>query len=138
MGKQDAKSKDNLTVTQEQFVRMDANGMTTPEIIEALWGKKKGDPDFHALECKLTRWRKHPKYEEVWKDEVRKQCFSMMSEGLKTIRKQMKDDSQPWLLNKAANDAISFAGKKIYGNDENTVTVNIQGMPDIGSPDDDV
>ena len=137
MGKQDAKSKDNLTVMQEQFVRMDANGMTTPEIIMELWGKKKGDPEFHALECKLTRWRKHPKYEEVWKDEVRRQCFPMMSEGLKVIRQQMKDGSQPWLLNKAANDAINFAGKKIYGNDENTVTVQIAGMPDIGSPDDE-
>ena len=138
MGKQDAKSKDNLTVMQEQFVRMEANGLSSPEIIKELWGKEKGDPDFHALECKLTRWRKHPKYEEVWKDEVRKQCFPMMSEGLKVIRQQMKDGSQPWLLNKAANDAINFAGKKIYGNDENTVTVQIAGMPDIGSPDDDV
>lgn len=138
MGKQDAKSKDNLTVMQEKFVRMDANGMTTPEIIKELWGKEKGDPDFHALECKLTRWRKHPQYEAIWKDEVRRQCFPMMSEGLKVLRKQMKDDGQPWLLNKAANDAINFAGKKIYGNDENTVTVQIAGMPDIGSPDDDV
>jgi len=130
--------KDSLTTDQEKFVRMEANGTPTPDIIKKLWNKVPDDPEYHACECKLSRWRKHPKYEEVWKDEVRRQCFPMMSEGLKVIRQQMKDGSQPWLLNKAANDAISFAGKKIYGNDENTVTVQISGMPDIGSPDDDV
>lgn len=129
-------NKENLTVEQEQFVRMEANGLSSPEIIKELWGKTSADPDFHALECKLSRWRKLPKYEEVWKDEVRRQCFPMMSEGLRTIRKQLKAD-QPWLINKAANDAINFASKKIYGNEENTVTVQIAGMPDIGSPDDD-
>lgn len=131
-------NKSNPTIDQERFIRLEATGMSTPEIIKEMFGKTSDDPEFHALECKLSRWRKHPKYEEIWKDEVRRQCFPMMSEGLKVIRQQMKDSGQPWLLNKAANDAISFAGKKIYGNDENTVTVNIQGMPDIGSPDDDV
>ena len=44
-----------------------------------------------------------------------------------------KDD---WLQNKAANDLLNYGKQQIYGDEEKTVHVQIDGMPDIGSPDD--
>ena len=126
----------NLTVQQERFVRMQANGCEFPEIIKAIWGIEKGDKEYHSCECKLTRWRKHPKYEEVWKDEVRSQDYSDYTTARKTLRRSMNDDKDKWLAMQSAVNVLNNSGKRIFKDEENTVTVRIEGMFDLGSPDD--
>jgi len=130
------KAAENLTVDQERFVRMEANGYTTAEIILELFNvKKEDDPGlYHAHECRLSRWRDHKKYEEVWKDEVRKQDFGDYTKARRTLRRSM-DDSDKWLAMQSAVNVLNNSGKRIYGSEDNTVTVQITGMPDIGSPD---
>ena len=123
-----------LTKQQDLFVRMEASGCETDEIIKALFGLKRGDEGYHAAECKLSRWRQHPKYEEVWKDEVRKQDFADYTMARKTLRRTMRADDQ-WLAMQSAVNVMNNSGKRIYQNEENTVNVQISGMPDIGSPD---
>lgn len=127
----------NLTVDQERFVRMEANGITSREIIFELWGmKEEDDPKaYHNMECRLSDWRKHPKYEETWRDEVRKQDFGDYSLARKTLRRSMKADDQ-WLAMQSAVNVLNNSGKRIFGAEENAVTVRIEGLPDIGSPDD--
>jgi hypothetical protein len=128
-----------LTVQQDKFVRMEANGYTTPEIIMELWGMKEADDPkaYHALECKISRWRKHPAYLETWKDEVSANvCVKLMNKGLKKIMHQMDADEQ-WLANKAANDGVNFARARIFAEEDRMVTVQIDGMPEIGTPDQD-
>ena len=126
--------KDNLTTEQERFIRMEANGFSSPEIIMEIWKLAPDDPGYHACECKMSRWRKHPKYEECWKDEVRKYDFSDYTKARKTLRKSMDNDDK-WLAMQSAVNVMNTAGKRIFGADENTVTVHISGMPEIGSPD---
>ena len=125
-----------LTVEQDRAVRMEANGYTTAEIILELWGMKEADDpkEYHNLECKLSRLRKHPAYLETWKDEVGKVSMKMMNKGLKKIMAQM-DANEPWLANKAANDGVNFARSRVFAEEDRAVTVRIEGMPDIGTPD---
>ena len=123
-----------LTVDQERFVRMEANGFITPEIIWELWKVKKDDENYHAYECKLTRWRKHPKYAETWKDEVRRQDYSDYTKARKTLRKSM-DDSDKWLAMQSAVNVMNTTGKRIYADEDTAIRVEITGMPEIGSPD---
>lgn len=125
-----------LTAEAEQFVRMEANGYTTPEIIKEMWGMTEADDPkaYHNIECKLSRWRKHAKYAEIWKDEVQRQCLPMMSEAIRKLRKQMRQDDQ-WLGNKAANDLVAFSKARVFADEDKAVTVRIEGMPDLGSPD---
>lgn len=125
-----------LTVEQDRFIRMEANGFTTPEIILKMWGiKEEDDPRlYHSYECKLSRWRKHVKYEETWKDEVRKHDFGDYSKARRTLRRSMNDDDK-WLAMQSAVNVMNTAGKRIYGTEENTVNVQITGMPDLGSPE---
>ena len=127
-----------LTVIQDKFVRMEANGYTTPEIIMELWGMKKADDPkaYHNLECKLSDWRKHPCYLETWKDEVSSVSVKLMNKGLGKILRQM-DANEPWLANKAANDGINFAKSRIFGDEDRSISVQFENMPDIGSPDQD-
>ena len=131
-----------MTAEQELFTRMSARGCETPEIIKALWGvdKAKEPEKFHNLECKLTRWKKHPKFMEVWMDEVKKAVsLKLMAKGLKRVLEQL-DSNEPWLVNKAANDAINFAKTRLFTEEDNKVVIefsNGSGMPEIGTPDQD-
>jgi len=129
------KKSENLTVDQERFVRMQANGLEFPEIIKLIFGKDRSDKDYHNYESKLSRWSKHPKYEEVWKDEVRKQDYSDYTIARNTLRRSMKDQSDKWLAMQSAVNVMNNSGKRIFGAEENAVTVRIEGMPDLGSPD---
>ena len=132
------KANPNLTVDQEKFVRMEANGYTSAEIIMELFGMtKEDDPkEYHNREAQLSRWRQHPKYEECWKDEIRKQDFSDYSLARKVLRKGMRSD-EPWLAMNSAVNTLNNSGKRLFRDEENTVTAQIQGSIDLGSPDQD-
>lgn len=126
--------KADLTVQQDQFVRMEANGLSSPDIIKALWNVSKGEEGYHALECRLSRWRKHPKYTDIWMDEVRKNDFGDYVKARATLRKSMDADDQ-WLAMQSAVNVMATAGKRIYGQEDNTIHVQVEGLPEIGSPD---
>jgi len=133
------KAAENLTVEQDRFVRMEANGYTSAEIILELWGlKKENDPkEFHNAEAKLSRWRDHPKYEETWKDEVRKQDFKDYVTARQVLRRSMRQEKDGWLAMQSAVNAMNNSSKRIYQAEDSAVTVRIEGLPDIGSPDDE-
>ena len=129
------KKSEFLTAEQDRFVRMEATGCTSEEIIKELFGITKEDEHYHAYECKLSRWRDHPKYEEVWKEEVRKQDFRDYITARTVLRKSMKQEKDGWLAMQSAVNALNNSGKRIYQGEDNAVTVKIEGMPDIGTPD---
>ena len=132
--------KDKVTVRIDKFIRMEANGATRQEKLKEIFGLDENSDEkaIHAADQNMSRWRKHPMYDTVWKDEVRKQDYSDFILARQVLRKSMKNEKDGWLAMQAAVNTVNSSGKKIYGADENTVTINIQGMPDIGSPDDDV
>ena len=84
----------------------------------------------------MCRWRKLPEFESIWKDEVRSILYGCTAEAVQVIKSQLKSD-QGWLQNKAANDLLNYGKAQIYGEEEKAVHVKIEGMPDIGSPDDE-
>ena len=131
------KAAENLTVEQDRFVRMEANGYTTAEIILEMYGmKREDDPKaYHNLECKLSNWRDHPKYEETWKDEVRKQDFKDYITARQVLRRSMKQEKDGWLAMQSAVNAMNNSSKRIYQGEDNAVTVKIEGLPDLGTPD---
>ena len=133
------KDKQPLTGDQERFVRMSAQGCSRPEILKACFGldiETAAENEIHSADCKMSRWRKHPDFEAVWKDEVRSILYGCTSEAIQTIRRQMREKDD-WLQNKAANDLLNYGKAQIYGDEERTVHVQIEGLPDIGSPEDE-
>jgi len=129
-----------LNAKQELFIRMSAQGCTRPEILEKVFGldvRTSPEKEVHNADATMTRWRKVPEYESIWKDEVRKVLYECTGEAVKVIRGQMRSADQPWLQNKAANDLLNYGKSQIYGDEERTVHVQIEGMPEIGSPDDE-
>lgn len=125
---------------QELFVRMEARGEDRKLIMKEVFGLDLDTApanEIHNADCKMSRWRRFPCYEATWKDEVRRVMFAYTGEAVKVIREQMRGSDQPWLQNKAANDLLNYGKSQIYGDEERTVHVQIEGMPEIGSPDDD-
>ena len=134
-----AKNKQPLTSDQERFVRMSAQGCSRPEILKAVFGldiATAPEKEIHNADAKMSRWRKHPDFEPTWKDEVKTILLGCTSEAIQTIKRQMREKDD-WLQNKAANDLLNYGKAQIFGDEERTVHVQIEGLPDIGSPDDD-
>ena len=133
------KNRQPLTAQQELFVRLSAQGKTRPEILKAVFNLdvEKDDPKIvNNADAKMSRWRKLPDFETVWKDEVKTILLGCTSEAIQTIRKQMREKDD-WLQNKAANDLLNYGKAQIYGEEERAVHVKIEGMPEIGSPDEE-
>ena len=133
------KNRQPLTAQQEKFIRLSAQGKTRPEIFMEVFNldiKTAPANVVSATDMKMSRWRKLPEFESVWKDEVKNILYGCTSEAIQVIKGQLREDL-PWLRNKAANDLLNYGKAQIYGDEERSVHVKIEGMPDIGSPDDE-
>lgn len=132
------KARQPLNAKQEMFIRMSAQAASRREILKAVFDidiDTASASEIHSADCKMSRWRSLPEFEQVWKDEIKSILYACTGEAVKVIRGQMRTDDQPWLQNKAANDLLNYGKGQIYGEEERTVHVQIEGMPDIGSPD---
>ena len=110
-------------------------GKSNEEIVAILWpnadtkGKK---------EQKRKLLRKLPENEtfmEFYRGIIQQWTINSVGPALQKIRSQM-DSEKEWLANKAANDIIQQSKLVMTGADDNTVVVKLEGMPDLGSPDD--
>lgn len=133
-----ARPRQPLNAKQELAIRMTARGCTRPEIMKAAFGidlDTATEHEIRAADSRMVRLRKRPEFESIWKDEIRQVLISAAGSAYKVLKNQLNDEKQPWLANKAANDLLNHGRPQIYGAEENTVNVRIEGLPDIGSPD---
>lgn len=127
-----------MTAQIENFIRMEARGEPHDKILEELFG-----PDYvtdkvkkNAAESKMTRWRHRPDAQAIWDDEMKARVRRRVPAAIERLERQL-DNSNDWIVNKAANDYINLAKTTgIFQNEERAINVRIEGMPDIGSPDD--
>ena len=134
MGRPTGAICEKYRVQFQQFCRLEARGYSTEEIIAELYGLKKGDKDYMKTKNRLSMWRQNPEYDKIWFDEMGHFGRKMLSQGLRKIKQQIGSD-QDWLANKAANDAVNFAKGHVFGENEKVVTVKIEGMPELGTPE---
>ena len=133
------KNRQPLTAQQELFIRLSAQGKTRPEILKEVFNIDSSTmtkAELAKYDMKMTRWRKLPEFESIWKDEVKSILYGCTAEAIQVIKGQLREDI-PWLKNKAANDLLNYGKQQIYGDEERAVHVKIEGMPEIGSPDGD-
>lgn len=132
------KNPQPLNGQQERFIRMSAQGCTRKEIMREVFNIDldiSTEAEIHAADQRMSRWRKRPEFETVWKDEIRNILIASTGRAYRRLNAQIDAEDQPWLANKAANDVLNHGKQMIFGADENTVTVHVAGMPEIGSPD---
>lgn len=131
-----------MTGPAELFTRMTARGCERAEILKAVFDvdlstitdSEEDKKRIHRCDQQMTRWRKHPDFLAIWKDEVKHILVRSAGRAYRRLSNQV-DDEQAWLANKAANDLINSARAVIFGEDEKVVTVQVTGMPEIGNPE---
>ena len=89
----------------------------------------------HKYDCKMSRWRQHPDYHKEWMAAFKSSWSGILAEAMSVVQEGLHDDSLPWRKTQHANLALAYGTKLIVGEEERTVHVQIEGMPDIGSPD---
>jgi hypothetical protein len=128
-----------MTADIENFIRAEARGEPHEKILEEQFGLPPGsDPVLiRKAEQKMYRWRHHPDAEAIWKDELAATVKRRLPGAINRINRQIESDND-WVANKAANDYVLLAKAIGYiQSQENALTVRVEGMPDIGSPDDE-
>ena len=128
-----------MTGKIESFIRMEARGESPDDILRKVFHL---DPETCSHDEKnkafqqMWRWRHRPDAQAIWDDEIRNVVRQCIPSAVNRIKRQVDDDNG-WLANKAANDVVNLAKTtSIFQSDDRAIKVQIEGMPDIGSPDD--
>ena len=123
----------------KQWVMMVVSGASRREIIEQVFhvdfdhdttGVNRADQTMH-------RWRCHPDYEKEWKAAYREVWGKITVQAMKELRSGLEDKDLPWRRTQHVNLALTYGTKLAQGEDANTVKVQITGMPELGTPDQD-
>ena len=93
------------------------------------------EQEANRYDVKLCRWRKHPDYQKEWLNAFKSQWNGILADAVAVVQEGLHDESIPWRRTQHANLALAYGTKLIVGEEERTVHVQIEGMPDIGSPD---
>lgn len=117
-------------------------GLTDEEIVHKIWPRdfdltleeKRRKLNLRRDKQRLQNLRKDEKFLAYYRSIVTEWSVHYTGPALNKLAEQMNDPSG-WLANKAANDVLQRAMPVVMGNEANTVTVKIEGMPELGSPD---
>lgn len=94
------------------------------------------DQERNKYNQKMFRWRNHPDYHKEWLAAFKEQWGDILTDAVAVVQEGLVDDQLPWRRTQHANLALAYGTKILVGEEEKTVHVQIEGMPDIGSPDD--
>lgn len=131
---------DRATKRIKLLAVMEANDATRAEKLKAIFNIDMATAtprEINNADVAMCRWRRHPAYSIAWKEEQSTWDFRDYAKARQVLRNGMKQDSDPWLAMNSAVNTLSTTTKRIFHDEESEVTVKIEGMPEIGSPDDD-
>ena len=83
---------------------------------------------------RVERWLASDRYKAIYKECLLRWAMPANMKAQNLLETQLESD-QPWLANKAANDIISIYNREMKGGEDGTVTIRIEGMPELGTPD---
>ena len=109
-------------------------GFTDREIALELWPNKNDSKQVSASMQRLRRLRRDEKFQEYYRTLVTEWSVHHVGRALMKLTEQI-DSDQPWLANKAANDVLTQSRQMITGMDDGTVIVKVEGMPELGEPE---
>lgn len=128
-----------FTDEMRKWMRCVVRNASRPEIFQEVFGldiKQMSPAEQNKIDVKLCRWRDHPDYQKEWINAFKQSWGPIMAKALAVVDEGLDDNSLPWRKTQHANLALAYGTKLIVGEEERTVHVQIEGMPDIGSPDD--
>lgn len=129
---------DKLTKDVAMLAVMEANGASRAEKMAKIFGVDLAtatEKEIHNADCKMSRWRKLPAFDKAWKEEARRWDYEDYILARSVFRKGMRQEADGWLAMNSAVNALNNASKRIFHDEDSAISVKIEGMPEIGSPD---
>ena len=129
-----------ITARIENCIRMEARGESADEILRQIFhlDPETCDPkEKNKAYQQMYRWRHRPDADAIWQDELKATVRRRVPAAVNRINSQV-DADKDWLANKAANDVLLLAAKVgVIKSEDTALQVQITGMPEIGTPDQD-
>ena len=122
----------------KEFMKLEVRNASRPEIFRELFGldvSQLSEKEAKKYDAKMYRWRHHDDYQKQWLIAFKNQWNGILADAVSVVQEGLHDESIPWRRTQHANMALAYGTKLIVGEEERTVHVQIEGMPDIGSPD---
>ena len=110
-------------------------GFSDKQIAKELWPEKTTDKEIKSACNRIRLLRRTDKFQEYYRTLVTEWSSHHVGKALNKLVEQI-DSDQAWLANKAANDVIQHSKQMLTGVDDGTVVVKVEGMPELGTPDD--
>ena len=140
-----ANKHQELSDKAKNYIQMEARGVPMPVILQEIFGIPKDSTDTKKIKAayqQMYRWRNHPYAKKYWDEEIAETIRRALPGALQTLIRQSGNDDgevkKGWLANKASNDLTNLAKNiGVIKTEETAIQIQINGMPDIGSPDDD-
>ena len=133
-------STNGFTPEMKLWMQLVVRNASRKEIIQKLFHADLdtiSDREANNYDVRMSRWRKHPDYAKEWLAAFKEQWGDILADATDVLREGLHDEQQPWRRTQHANLALSYGTKLLVGEESTTVHVQFDGMPDIGSPDDD-
>jgi hypothetical protein len=109
-------------------------GLPDGEIAKRVYGTCIGQDDYKKKLNKVRATLRKPEVQERFREMVRERALIEVGHGLKKLREQTENESG-WLANKATNDLLNRMWPMVMGEEDKSVVVKIEGMPQLGTPD---
>lgn len=129
-----------MTPQQKQWIRMTIAHASREEILREIFGVELHGGDARKInnaDANMCRWKKHPQYEKEWQKAWREAWGELTYEAMSVFREGMRDAQLPWRRTQSAVQAMTYGQKNLVGDDATSIKVQVTGMPDLGSPDQD-
>ena len=126
-----------MTARIENLIRAEARGEPHDKILYDFFGitKESSAKDKNRAEQQIYRWRHRPDADAIWQDELKTTVRRRVPGAIRRLDSQV-DSTTDWLANKAANDLLVLAGKiGVIKSEETAVQIQVTGMPELGSPE---
>ena len=136
MGNYSARRDNFLQGWQISVAELLFQGKTDDVIMEVVLGVKPTDDPkkVRSAKDKLRKLRRSEKFQEYYRSIITEWTVHNVGKALNRISTQV-DSNIPWLANKAANDILNQSKVFMTGVDDNTVVIKMDGMPQLGSPE---
>lgn len=121
-----------------KLVRLDARKASRKEIFKEVFGvdiETLSPKEQNKYDVYICNWRKRKDYHEEWLKAFKNQWSDILADAVNVVQEGLHDDSLPWRRTQHANLALAYGTKILVGEEERTMTVKVEGLPDIGSPD---
>lgn len=131
-----------MTKQMAQAAQLLADGRDTDFIIHACFdllaadGVSEDAEKVRRAKAKLREWQRHPVFQDHYRQIIRSVMFPAYSRAVNRLNTQIDDPNQ-WIAQGAAREVITRFGPDLMGQSDTTITIKVEGMPELGVPDQD-